>query len=174
MMPRSSGFAAALALAAACTPGLRGPEAAAPQAAPPSAAAPPAPSAAPVPAAPKDALPKPKERIAPPVVAYRLGLMALAGTGVADWHTAHADWDGRGTLIAILDTGVDPSVPGLKTTSTGQAKILDLRNFSGRATSPLRRCAPARTARSLFQADWRCAAPTRCAPWPPTPPGTAA
>lgn len=141
MMPRSSGFAAALALAAACTPGLRGPEAAAPQPAPPSGAAAPAPSAAPVPAAPGDALPKPKERIAPPVVAYRLGLMALAGTGVADWHTAHADWDGRGTLIAMLDTGVDPSVPGLQTTSTGQAKILDLRNFSGEgdiALAPVR------------------------------------
>ena len=141
MLTRRAGFAAALALAAACAPGLRGPEAAAPQPAPPSGAARPAPSAAPVPAAPADALPKPKERIAPPLVAYRLGLMPLAGTGVADWHTAHADWDGRGTLIAILDTGVDPSVPGLQTTSTGQAKILDLRNFSGEgdiALAPVR------------------------------------
>jgi subtilisin family serine protease len=131
MMTRRAGFAAALALAAACAPGLRGPEPAAPQPVPPAGAATPPPSAAPVPAAPADALPKPKERIAPPLVAYRLGLMPLSGTGVADWHAAHSLWDGRGTLIAILDTGVDPSVPGLKTTSTGQAKILDLRNFSG-------------------------------------------
>ena len=126
MLARRAGFATAVALAAACTPALRGP-APAPQPAPPAGAAP-SPS---VPAAPADALPKPKERTAPPAVAYRLGLMPLAGTGVADWHATHAEWDGRGTLIAILDTGVDPTVPGLRTTTTGQAKILDLRNFSG-------------------------------------------
>ena len=140
MMVRHAGFATALALAAACAPALRGPEPATPQPAPPADASP-APSGASVPAAPADALPKPKERIAPPQVAFRLGLMPLSGTGVADWHTAHAEWDGRGTLIAILDTGVDPSVAGLQTTSTGQAKILDLRNFSGEgdiALSPAR------------------------------------
>ena len=138
---RPAGFAAALALAAACTPGLRGPEPAAPQPAAPAAAAP-TPSVAATPVAPPaDALPKPKERIAPPLVAYRLGLMPLSGTGVAGWQAAHPDWDGRGTLIAILDSGVDPSVPGLLTTSTGVAKILDLRNFSGEgdiALSPVR------------------------------------
>ncbi|HVO34552.1 MAG TPA: S8 family serine peptidase [Gemmatimonadales bacterium] len=129
--PRS-GIAALLALAAACTPGLRPPQSAAPQPAAPAPAAAPTAPAAPVPVAPPaDALPKAKEPIAAPLVAYRLGLMPLGGTGVADWHAAHPGWDGRGTLIAILDSGVDPSVPGLQTTSTGERKILDLRDFSG-------------------------------------------
>lgn len=34
-------------------------------------------------------------------------------------------------LIAILDSGIDPSVPGLQVTSDGLPKVLDLRDFSG-------------------------------------------
>ena len=135
MLPvRSAALAMALGLGAACTPGLRAPAPAVPASTAPAAGAP-----VPVapPSAPPDALPKPRERIAPPLVAYRLGLMPLGGTGVDGWHDAHPAWDGRGTLIAILDSGVDPCVPGLQTTSTGQAKILDLRNFSGEGDIPL-------------------------------------
>jgi tripeptidyl-peptidase-2 len=133
---RRAGRAAALALVAACAPGVRTPEPVAPSSAPsvPAAAAP-LPLAPP--AAPADAMPKPKERVAPPLVAFRLGLLPLSGTGVPDWRLAHPTWDGRGALIAILDSGVDPSVPGLQTTSAGQPKILDLRNFSGEGDIPL-------------------------------------
>jgi tripeptidyl-peptidase-2 len=133
---RRAGRAVALALVAACAPGVRAPAPVAPRSAPsvPAAAAP-LPLAPP--AAPADALPKPKERVAPPLVAYRLGLLPLSGTGVPSWRSAHPTWDGRGTLIAILDSGVDPSVPGLQTTSAGQPKILDLRDFSGEGDIPL-------------------------------------
>nr|WP_210769945.1 S8 family serine peptidase [Qaidamihabitans albus] len=34
-------------------------------------------------------------------------------------------WDGRGTTVAILDTGVDLDHPALATTSTGERKIVD-------------------------------------------------
>jgi len=39
--------------------------------------------------------------------------------------------DGRGTVIFILDSGVDVGVPGLLQTSTGQSKVIDVFDFSG-------------------------------------------
>ena len=33
--------------------------------------------------------------------------MPLSATGVLRFRSAHPDWDGRGVLIAILDTGID-------------------------------------------------------------------
>jgi len=66
-----------------------------------------------------------------PAVAYMLGLMPLKSSGVDVFRNAHPTYDGRGVLIAILDTGIDPSVAGLIGTSTGAPKILDLRDFSG-------------------------------------------
>jgi subtilisin family serine protease len=59
------------------------------------------------------------------------GWMPLRATGVDDFRRAHPTYDGRGVLIGILDSGLDPSIPGLGVTSTGERKILDLRDFSG-------------------------------------------
>jgi len=63
--------------------------------------------------------------------------MPLAVTGVPRFLAANPSWDGRGVLIAILDTGVDPGAAGLDSTSTGRAKILDIRDFSGEGAIPL-------------------------------------
>lgn len=69
--------------------------------------------------------------IVEPAVAYMLGLMPLKSAGVDVFRTAHPTYDGRGILIAILDSGIDPGVPGLVATSTGAPKIIELRDFSG-------------------------------------------
>jgi subtilisin family serine protease len=68
--------------------------------------------------------------------------MALGATGVRGFRTANPAWDGRGVLIAVLDSGLDPSVPGLGTTSTGERKVLDLRDFSGEGRISLERITP--------------------------------
>ncbi|SRR6266550_2689551 len=66
-----------------------------------------------------------------PAVAYMLGLMPVKNTGVDVFQAMHPTYDGRGVLIAILDSGIDPNVPGLIATSTGAPKIIELRDFSG-------------------------------------------
>jgi len=51
--------------------------------------------------------------------------------GAAAWTKANPTWDGRGVVIAILDTGVDVSVPGLTSLPQGGVKMLDARDFTG-------------------------------------------
>ena len=77
----------------------------------------------------------PEPAVEPPI-AYMLGLMPLKSTGVDLFRSLHPTYDGRGVLIAILDSGVDPNVAGLLTTSTGSPKVIELRDFSGRGASP--------------------------------------
>ena len=83
-------------------------------------------------------------RLAPPEVAYAHGWMPLASTGADRFVREHPTGDGRGVLIAILDTGVDPGVPGLRTTSSGDPKLVDLRDFSGEGIVELTRVTPRR------------------------------
>ncbi len=85
---------------------------------------------------------EPVERIAPPEVAYAHGWMPVASTGADVFVGEHPTYDGRGVLIAILDTGVDPGVPGLATCSTGEPKIVDVRDFSGEGRVALDRVVP--------------------------------
>jgi tripeptidyl-peptidase-2 len=51
--------------------------------------------------------------------------------GVTKFLNEHPEFDGRGTVIAIVDTGVDPLAPGLSCTSDGNPKVIDIYNFSG-------------------------------------------
>jgi subtilisin family serine protease len=132
-MPRLSRLAALLVLA--CAPSTSEPPATPPRPqVDPAATAPP-----PVRVPPKE---EPVERLAPPEVAHAHGWMPRASTGADRFVRAHPTYDGRGVLIAILDTGVDPGVPGLRTTSTGEPKVLDVRDFSGEGEVPLAPLAP--------------------------------
>ena len=96
---------------------------------PPAGPTPKVPTSAPTPAPSyRPATPEPAVE---PAVAFLLGLMPLRSTGVDVFRAAHPTYDGRGVLIGILDSGIDPGVAGLIATSTGGPKILDLRDFSG-------------------------------------------
>jgi len=50
--------------------------------------------------------------------------------GAVDFWTSQPEFDGRGVVIAILDTGIDAFAPGLLQTSTGQTKLIEVRDFS--------------------------------------------
>lgn len=79
---------------------------------------------------------------APPEFARENGLMPLDATRVTEHARLFPDADGRGVLIAVLDSGIDLSQGGLAMTSTGDVKVLDLRDFSGEGRVPLSPLAP--------------------------------
>lgn len=57
--------------------------------------------------------------------------MSRSAIGADAFTKANPEWDGRGVVIAVVDTGVEPSMAGMKATSAGDRKILDIRDFSG-------------------------------------------
>lgn len=54
--------------------------------------------------------------------------MPTGDTQAAQFALANPQWDGRGTTIAILDSGIDLDAPALQTTTTGALKIVDWYN----------------------------------------------
>lgn len=57
--------------------------------------------------------------------------MPIGDTQAVQFTDAHPKWDGRGTTIAILDTGIDLDSPALSTTTTGERKVVDWYNANG-------------------------------------------
>jgi len=57
--------------------------------------------------------------------------ISLSNTGVQEFLEKNPDYDGRGTVIFIFDTGVDMGIDGLLTTSTGETKVIDVQDFTG-------------------------------------------
>jgi len=72
----------------------------------------------------------PPDNTTPAINAY----MPTKDTGAPQFVAAHPTWDGRGITIGILDTGIDVGHPALKTTSTGERKIIDWVTFTDPAT----------------------------------------
>ncbi|MCB1185110.1 S8 family serine peptidase, partial [bacterium] len=51
-------------------------------------------------------------------------------TGADAFRAADPARDGRGVVVAILDTGIDAHAPGLQRTTTGETKLIDVQDFS--------------------------------------------
>ncbi len=73
--------------------------------------------------------------------------------GAAAFRQAHPAWDGRGVVIAVLDTGVDPGAPGLLQTSAGGPKVIEARDFTGESVVEMDR--PQREAGPDGRVAWR-------------------
>lgn len=57
--------------------------------------------------------------------------LSLEACQVDTFAKAHPTWDGRGVVIAVLDTGVEVEAPGLQRLPDGSRKVLDVRDFTG-------------------------------------------
>lgn len=63
----------------------------------------------------------------------------IKSMGAYDFIKANPDCDGRNVVIFILDNSVDPSIPGMISTSTGKPKVVDMQDFSNQLVFNLKK-----------------------------------
>lgn len=59
------------------------------------------------------------------------GLLSRDRIGAREFVRKHPDWNGAGVIVAILDTGVDMTIPGIDKLPDGTPKVIEARDFSG-------------------------------------------
>ncbi|KAJ2236757.1 tripeptidyl-peptidase II Tpp2 [Coemansia sp. RSA 485] len=59
------------------------------------------------------------------------GMLPKGLTQVDEFLSKNPTFDGRDTVVAILDTGIDPAAIGMQTTSTGKPKVVDFIDCTG-------------------------------------------
>jgi len=59
------------------------------------------------------------------------GLLPKRETESAQFCEKHPEWDGRGVIVGIMDTGVCPAAIGLQKTSDGRPKVIDIIDCTG-------------------------------------------
>lgn len=77
--------------------------------------------------------------VLPPIQRDKFSFISKVTCGIDQFLAQHPEADGRGVLIAILDTGVDMGIEGLKRTSLGTPKVIDVQDFAGSGNVPLTR-----------------------------------
>ncbi len=92
--------------------------------------------------------------LAPSVFAQeKWNFLPIHEIGTPEFLAQHPEYDGRGTVLFVLDTGVDMGIPGLLQTSTGEVKVIGARDFTGQGDVELSKAEWVEGERILMPAD---------------------